>query len=179
MTLDNPSVVWFGTNESPPAEGNVLVLNYHHDGESHWCSPERAIARIEAILDGQKPEEEWGPRMEAMKIVPYGLWVKARKVVAALAECEKVRAAAVAEHEKVCGAALAECEKVRAAALAEREKVCGAAWAEYLKVRDAALAEYVKVFAAAGAEYVKVRAAAVAVEYPAETWAAARKEGRT
>ena len=116
MTLDNPSVVWFGTNESPPAEGNVLVLNYHHDGESHWCSPERAIARIEAILDGQKPEEEWGPRMEAMKIVPYGLWVKARKVVAAWAECEKVRDAALAEREKVRDAALAEYEKVRAAA---------------------------------------------------------------
>jgi len=40
MTLENPDAIWFGTNESQPHEGNVLVLNYHHDGESHWCSPE-------------------------------------------------------------------------------------------------------------------------------------------
>ena len=66
--------IWFGTDESPPAPGNVLVLNYHHDGESHWCTPKQALARISNILNGDKPEEEWGPRMEAMRIVPYGPW---------------------------------------------------------------------------------------------------------
>ena len=71
MTLENPDRIWFGIDESPPKPGMVLVLNYHHDGESHWCAPQQAIDRIECILDGGKPEEEWGTRMEAMKIVPW------------------------------------------------------------------------------------------------------------
>ena len=74
MTLDNPDAVWFGNNETAPKKGAVLVLNYHHDGESHWCTPEQARARIEFILDGNKDESEWGPRMEAMRIVPFGPW---------------------------------------------------------------------------------------------------------
>jgi hypothetical protein len=98
---DLPSL-WFGDNESPMQEGNVMVLRYHHDGESHWCTPEQAIARIESILDGGKPEEEWGPRMEAMKVVPYGPWVESGNYDAAWAESKKVRVAAWAEFVKVC-----------------------------------------------------------------------------
>ena len=75
MTFSDPSAIWLGMDESPPHPGAVLVLNYHHDGESHWCIPQQAQTRIELILDGGKPEEEWGERMEAMQIVPWGEWV--------------------------------------------------------------------------------------------------------
>ena len=100
MTLKDPSDVFFGLDESPPGPSAVLVLNYHHDGESHWCSPGQAIARIEFILDGGKAEEERGARMEAMKIVLYGRWWTSRARYKAAAVYEKARSEARAVNEK-------------------------------------------------------------------------------
>ena len=48
----------------------AFVLNYHHNGESHCCCLNCIRKRVNGILDGEKPEEEWGPRMEAMGVIP-------------------------------------------------------------------------------------------------------------
>lgn len=134
MTAPEP---WFGKNESPPQEGGVLVLNYHHDGESHWCSPEQAIARIEHILDGGKPEDEYGPRMEAMQIIPFGtwwdakarseadaIWLKARREAAAI--WSKARPEADGSWDEARSEAAAICNKVCLEADAIWNKACAA-----------------------------------------------------
>jgi hypothetical protein len=108
VTLEDPSRVWFGLDESPPKEGNVLVLNYHHDGESHWCTPEQTRKRIEAILDGGKPEEEWGPRMEAMLIAPFGKWWKSEARSEARVVYVKACSEARVVYAKACSDALGE-----------------------------------------------------------------------
>ncbi len=168
--------IWFGTNESPPEKGNVLVLNHHHDGESHWCSPEQAIQRIEFNLDGGKPEEEWGTRMEAMRIVPYGTWWD--DCAAAYLKYKKARNPAMAECKQVIDAAYAEFLAARdAAAYAEfRTARDAAADADYKKARDAAYAEFRKVCNAAWADLWAAMLDAGAVPIPAEEWAAAWKE---
>ena len=116
MTLSDPSAIWFGIDETAPGPGMVLVLNYHHDGESHWCSPEQAVVRIESILDGLKPEEEWGPRMEAMRIVPFGKWRMSEA-------CSK----AWAVYDKACSEARAVYVKARSEAGAVYDKACSEA----------------------------------------------------
>ena len=152
MTLENPDMVWFGDNESPPAEGNVLVLNYHHDGESHWCSTSQAIDRVEQILDGGKPEDEWGSRMEAMRIIPYGGWYET-----------KARSEAWAIYEKTRSKAWAICEKTRSKAGAIYAKARSESWAIYAKARSEAEAIYEKTRSKAGAIYAKARSEAGAI----------------
>ncbi len=156
MTLSDPSETWFGIDETAPGPGMVLVLNYHHDGESHWCSPEQAVVRIESILDGSKPEEGWGPRMEAMRIVPFGKWRMSEA-------CSKAWAA----YAKACFKAWAAYAK----AYSEAGAVYGKAYSE-------AWAVYVKACSEAGAVCNKARSEAGAIEYPAEAWAAEWKEAR-
>jgi cell division septum initiation protein DivIVA len=56
---------------------------------------------------------------------------------AALAEYERVTAPARAEYERVTAAARAEYERVKAAARAEYERVKAPAWAEYQRVTAA------------------------------------------
>ncbi len=200
MTLSDPSETWFGIDETAPGPGMVLVLNYHHDGESHWCSPEQAIARIESILDGLKPEEEWGPRMEAMRIVPFGKWrmseacskagavyAKARSEAGAV--CDKAYSEAWAVYDKACSKAEAVYVKARSEARAVYDKAYSEAWAvcdkacskaEAVRVKACSKAEavYVKACSGAGAVYVKACSGAWAIEYPAEAWAAEWKEAR-
>ena len=114
-----PPPIWFGTDESPPGPGNVMVLYYHHDGESHWCSPEQVRNRVEGILNGDKPEEEWGERMENMRIVPYGEWWKSRACSDAWAVSAKACFDAGAVYDKACSDAGAV-----------YAKACSALWGE-------------------------------------------------
>ena len=130
MTLEGPDLVWFGTDEAPPKKGNVLVLNYHHDGESHWCTPEQARGRIEAILNGGKPKKEWGSRMEAMRIVPFGKWWNS-----------KARSEAEAVNSKARSEALAVYSKARSEAEAVYSKACSEAVVVYAKACSEAGAE--------------------------------------
>ena len=190
MTLSDPSAIWFGNDETAPGPGMVLVLNYHHDGESHWCSPEQAVVRIESILDGLKPEEEWGPRMEAMRIVPFGNWWMS-----------EARSEAWAAYVKACSEARAAYDKARSEAGAVYVKAYSEAGAVYDKARSEARAVYVKArsearaacakaysearavcnkaYSKAGAVYDKACSEPGAIEYPAEAWAAEWKEART
>ena len=69
MTTAAKSQIWPGT-DCPHSPKVAFVMNYHHDGESHRCCYDCVRTRVEGILDGDKPEEERGPRMEAMGIVP-------------------------------------------------------------------------------------------------------------
>ena len=155
MTLENPDVVWFGDNESPPAEGNVLVLNYHHDGESHWCTPILAITRIEQILDGSKPEDEWGPRMEAMRIVPFGPWYNSKAHSEARAVYDKAYSEAGAVHNKAYSEAGVVYAKAHSEARAVYDKAYSEARAVYAKARSEAGAVYAKACSEAGAVYEK------------------------
>ena len=116
MTLSDPSAIWFGIDETAPGPGMVLVLNYHHDGESHWCSPEQAVVRIESILDGLKPKKEWGPRMEAMRIVPFGKWRMSEACSEAWAAYAKACFKAWAAYDKAYSEAGAVCNKARSEA---------------------------------------------------------------
>ncbi len=70
MTLNDPAQVWFGGDESPPKRGTWLVLNYHHDGESHWCDAAQIRARLRTIR-GVKPEGERPARLRARGFIPY------------------------------------------------------------------------------------------------------------
>ena len=93
------------------------------------------------------------------------VWAIERVGGAALAEYERVRVAASAKYDRVCGADY----RVRDPALAEYNRVCGADY----RVRDPALAEYNRVRGAASAEYERVRVAASA-EYGRACETAAR-----
>ena len=179
MTLDDPSRIWFGTDESPPGPGMVLVLNHHHDGESHWCSPKQALARIEYIVNGHKPEYEWGPRMEAMKIVSYGKWWDAN----AISEANAVRDKAVSEANAVRDKAVSEANAVRDKAVSEADAVRDKAWSEANAVWNKACSEAEVVWDKAYSEANAVRDKAVSEiaskapeMYPAEAWAAEYKE---
>jgi len=97
-----PPPIWFGTDESPPGPGNVMVLYYHHDGESHWCSPEQVRNRVEGILNGDKPEEEWGERMENMMVVLYGKWWESKALSDAWEVYFKALSDAEAVYNKAC-----------------------------------------------------------------------------
>ncbi len=200
MTLSDPSAVWFGIDETAPGPGMVLVLNYHHDGESHWCSPEQAVVRIESILDGSKPEEEWGPRMEAMRIVPFGKWWMSETGSEAWAVCVKAGSEAEAVYDKAYSEAWAVYDKARfearavsvkayseagavydkaySEARAVSDKACSEAGAVYVKARSEAGAVYDKARFEARAVSAKARSEAEAIEYPAEAWAAEWKETR-
>ena len=158
-----PPPIWFGTDESPPGPGNVMVLYYHHDGESHWCSPEQVRKRVEDILNGGKPEEEWGKRMENMMVVPYGKWWESKAITDARAV-----------YNSVCSDAEAVCTK----AISDAEAVCDRArsdaWAVYAKARSDAWAVYDKACSDARAVYVKACSALWGEQFNAETWVAER-----
>jgi len=166
MTLENSNAIWFGTNGSQPQEGNVLVLNYHHDGESHWCSPDQAVARIEDILNGCKPKEEWGPRMEAMKIVPFGPWFNGPQV-------SKARAA----HDEACSKARAAYDKARSKAWAAYNEACSKARAADDEACSKARAAYDDALSKVGAVLSEVVLNAGAEIFYAEPWAAAQLGG--
>ena len=172
MTLENPDEVYFGTDAAPAEEGNVLVLNYHHDGESHWCTPEQARARIESILDGNKPEEEWGPRMEAMKVVPYGAWRNSKALSEAWTVYKKALSEAWAVYEKASSEARTVYDKARFEAWDVYGKARFEAWAVYEKATSEAGAVYGKATSEAGAVYGKAGFETWPVVYPAEPWAA-------
>lgn len=70
MTLENKTDVWFGIDETEPCEGAWLVLNYHHDGESRWCSVEQAKQRLVTIRT-VKPEEERPLRLRRLGFVRW------------------------------------------------------------------------------------------------------------
>ena len=148
--------IWFGRNESPPGPGMVLVLKYHHEGESHWCSPEQAITRIEDIIDGCKPEEEWGPRMEEMKIVLYGKWWESNARYDAWAVYSKACSDAWAVYSKACSDAWAVYSKARSDAWAVYDKASCDAWAVYSKAWSDAGSVYSKARSDAWAVYSKV-----------------------
>jgi len=61
--------IWFGLGCPHHEKWVAFVVNFHHDGESHRCCRSCIRERVEGILNGDKPEEEWGPRMEAMGVV--------------------------------------------------------------------------------------------------------------
>ena len=117
MTLTSPSDVWFGTDESPPADGNLLVLNYHHDGESHWCSPEQVRERLVEIRT-VKPKAERPARLAAMGVIPFGPWWKEN-------------AKAWSEYKATCVKAWSEYVAIRDKAWLEYRATCVKAWSEY------------------------------------------------
>ncbi len=183
MTLSDRSAIWFGNDETAPGFDMVLVLNYHHDGESHWCSPEQAVVRIESILDGLKPEEEWGPRMEAMRIVPFGKWWMSEACSKARAVYVKARSEAKAVYDKAYSEAYSKAgavyDKAYSEARAVCDKACSEAEAVCVKARSEAWAVYDKARSEAWAVCKKACSGAWAIEYPAEAWAAEWKEART
>jgi len=136
MKLSEPLAgIWFGVDESPPGPGMVLVLNYHHEGESHWCSPKQARYRIECILNGFKPEDEWGWRMENMKVVLYGEWWNSKAVLESLKVYNKTCHESWVVYDKTYktysdSKALAVYYKARLEADAVRTKVCSGLWGE-------------------------------------------------
>ena len=170
MTLEDPDLVWFGDDEAPPKKGNVLVLNYHHDGESHWCTPEQARNRIEFILDGGKPEEERGSRMEVMRIVPFGKWWKSKACSEAEAVYSKACDEAWAVYSNACSEAWAVYSKARSEALAVYSKARSEALAVYAKACSEAEFVYYKAWSEAEAVYAKAWSEAWAEAYPAEAW---------
>ena len=183
MTLSDPDQVWFGDDRTEPSEGAVLVLNYHHDGESHWCTPKQARARIEEILNGAKPEEEWGSRMEAMKVVPFGSWyglsLEARSVYAkacseARSVFDKARSEAWSVFDKACSEARSVYDKARSEAWSVfdkarseawsvYDKACSEAWSVYDKARSEAWSVYDKAYSEAGTVFDKARSEARSV----------------
>ena len=86
MTLENKSDVFFGDDETKPCKGAWLVLNYHHDGESHWCSVEQVKQRLVTIRT-VKPCSERPARLSALGFVRWTPMVEsARKAYEGAAE---------------------------------------------------------------------------------------------
>jgi len=161
MTLTSPSDVWFGTDESPPADGNLLVLNYHHNGESHWCSPEQVRERLVEIRT-VKPKAERPARLAAMGVIPFGPWWK--KNAKAWSEYEAIHVKAWSEYEAIRAKAWSEGEAICFKAWSEGETICFKAWSEYEAILAKAGSEYVAawdkykaILAKAGSEYEATR----------------------
>ena len=127
--------IWMGTDETDPGPGTYLVLRYHHDGESHWCSDEQVQDRLEFILDGGKPDDEIGWRLAEMRIYPYS-----PRPRAALAAAQSAYDAAVAPAQSAYDAALAPAQSAYDAALAAARSARDAAVAPAQSAYDAAVA---------------------------------------
>ncbi len=93
MTAE-PSI-WFGDDETEPGPGAYLVLWYHHDGESHWCSLDQLRERIHVIRETKPDVEE---RLARLTAVP---WSKA------VASARKAYNEAVASARKAYNEAVA------------------------------------------------------------------------
>lgn len=159
MTTESPEEIWLGYGSVAPGKDAVLVLNFHHDGESHWTSPEGLRQRLESIVDGVKPQEQWGPRLEAMRVVRYGPWWKDYQSFCAreLRAYWKVTRAGEADIRRLLREQAARRRKAPLGALAALERQLASekwekfhalavtrehAWSVYRKKTNAALLEH-------------------------------------
>jgi hypothetical protein len=125
MTLEDPKAVWPGTNQSQPGKGTWFVLNYHHDGESHWCNAEQIHSRLRTIRE-DKPEEERPSRLKALGFVPYS-----KTVAETTAKYQTERAAIDAKYQTEWAALDAKIQTERAAIYAKYQTEWAAIDAKY------------------------------------------------
>ncbi len=153
--------IWMGTDETDPGPGTYLVLRYHHDGESHWCSDEQVQDRLEFILDGGKPSEEVGWRLAEMRVYRYS-----PELAAALAAAQSAYYAALAAAQSAYDAAVAPAQSAYDAAVAAAQSAYDAALAAaqsaYDAARAAARSAYDAAVAAAQSAYDAAVAPAIA-----------------
>lgn len=110
------SVAWFGENETPPGPGAYLVLWYHHDGESHWCSLGQLRERIQIILWSKPDAEE---RLAYLTAIP---WSEA--VVSAQGVYEETRVRARRAYSEAYADESSEGPVAYAARLFDRTVAC-------------------------------------------------------
>ena len=92
-----------------------------------------------------------------------------RLCAAAQAESEKVRAPAWTAYERARDEALAEFERLYAPARAEFERLCNIAWADYERARDEARAKFKRVCNAARAAPLEQREATIHLQVSGST----------
>ena len=154
MTTKDPPI-WFGNDETKPRKGAYLVLWYHHDGESHWCTKDQLRERIRGIRE-TKPDVD--ARLARLTAVPWS------KTVAA---AEKAYDKAVAPAEKARYEAVASARKAYYEAEAAAEKAYDEAVAPALKVYDDATVSTRKAYDEAKAAAWKAYDKAVAPAWKA------------
>ena len=151
MTTKDPSI-WFGQDETTPGPCKYLVLWYHHDGESHWCTLEQLRERIRDIRE-VKPDVD--ARLARLTAVP---WSKA--VAAAWKASEKALAAAWKAHHEAKAAARKAYNEAEASARKAYDKAEASAGKAYHEAMASAWKAYNEAVAPAWKAYDETVASA-------------------
>ena len=125
MTAATDPPIRFGSNETTPGSGAYLVLWYHHDGESHWCTLDQLRERIRVIRES-KPDVD--VRLARLTAVPWS-----RSVAAAEKAHDKAVAAAGKAYDEVVASAWKADDEAVASALKAYDEAMAPAQKAFLK----------------------------------------------
>ena len=118
-------LIWFGEDETESGKDAYLVLWYHHDGESHWCSLDQIRKRIRVIRETKSDVKE---RLARLTAIP---WSKA--VASAWKAYDEAEASAWKAYDEAVASAWKAYDEAEASACKAYDEAVASACKAFLR----------------------------------------------